>query len=219
MNSSVSFQTLIARGFACRVGFGYRPSLLVVDFINGFTDPASPMGSDVSGAIVETNRLISAARSANIPVFFSVIRYDDDRCADAGLWLSKISGLSLLSAQGNGSVIDPRLARIPEDQVIVKKYASCFFGTDFLSRLAHDGIDTIVIAGCTTSGCVRATAVDACQSGIRAIVAREAVADRQDDAHRQSLIDIDLKYGDVHTVDEIITRFGTIADRCRNNEE
>lgn len=205
-------ETLVEKGFARPVGFGRRPALLVIDFITAFTDPASPLGADVSAAIKQANRLILTARAYSLPVYFSAIRYDDPQCADAGLWLAKIGGLSILSAGTEGSRQDRRLMREPNDPIIVKKFASCFFGTDFLTRLVRDQVDTLVMAGCTTSGCVRATAVDACQYGIRPIVAGDAVADRLEAAHRQSLIDIELKYGDVLSVDRIAAALADIAN-------
>lgn len=216
MKIPTSFDSLVEKGFARRVGFGRRPAVLVIDFINGFTDPASPLGSDVTGAIEQTNRLIEAGRASAIPVFFSTIRYDDERCADAGLWLSKIVGLSVLATTGPGCDVDLRLSRQASDPIIAKKFASCFFGTDLVTRILHDGIDTLVLAGCSTSGCVRATAVDACQYGIRAIVAREAVADRLDAAHEQSLADIDLKYGDVCSVEDILAKFKEFAEPMKD---
>jgi maleamate amidohydrolase len=206
---------LSPKGFAQQIGFGLRPALLVIDFIKGFTDPTSPLGSDCSLPITQTNRLIQATRDARLPVYFSTIRYDEAQCADAGLWLRKISGLSVLSFQSNGSEQDDRLLKDLGDPVVVKKFASCFFGTSFRQLLDRDRVDTLVLAGCTTSGCVRATAVDACQHGIRAIVAREAVADRAIEAHRQSLIDIELKYGDVLSVDHVVARLATFADASK----
>jgi maleamate amidohydrolase len=202
---SAEVETLVAKGFAQPIGFGLRPALIVIDFVNGFTDPASPLGSDLSLAIEQTNRLVRGARAQTLPIYFSTIRYDDPHCADAGLWLTKVRGLSVLSADTRGSMQDGRLLREPQDPIIVKKFASCFFGTDFLTRLMRDNVDTLVIAGCAKSGCVRATAVDACQYGVRAIVAREAVADRIQVAHEQSLLDIELKYGDVLSVDQILS--------------
>ena len=216
MELTVEAKDLVEKGFAQPIGFGLRPALLVVDFINGFTDPSSPLGSDVGAAIEQTNRLIRAMRKGSLPVYFSTIRYDDPACADAGLWLAKIAGLSILSAGSTGSEQDGRLLMNPHDPIIVKKFASCFFGTDLLTRLVRDSVDTLILTGCATSGCVRATAVDACQYGIRPIVAREAVADRFEAAHHQSLIDIELKYGDVLSVDGILAALsaaGTSAQR------
>lgn len=129
------------------------------------------------------------------------------------MWLTKVSGLTVLAASTGGSEIDKRLIRDARDRVVVKKFASCFFGTDFITRLVRDNVDTIVLAGCSTSGCVRATAVDASQFGIRPIVAREAVTDRLEAAHEQSLIDIELKYGDVAGVDEIVNAFKRVSLR------
>lgn len=215
MALSPDLDTLVEKGFARPVGFGVRPALLVIDFINGFTDPSSPLGADVGPAIDQANRLILAARAHAFPIYFSTIRYDDAECLDAGLWLTKICGLSVLSATQDGCNQDRRLLREEHDAIIVKKFASCFFGTDLLTRLFRDRIDTLVLAGCATSGCVRATAVDACQFGIRAIVARDAVADRLEAAHLQSLVDIELKYGDVLRVDRIIAALAAIGKQVR----
>jgi len=110
---------------------------------------------------------------------------------------------------------DPRVARTPGDRIVVKRLASCFFGTSLADDLRRDGIDTLIIAGCTTSGCVRASAVDACQHGFRTIVAREATADRLRDAHEQSLVDIDLKYGDVLAVDAILDALASLNHEMR----
>jgi nicotinamidase-related amidase len=200
----------VEKGFARPVGFGIRPALIVIDFINGFTDSNSPLGADVSAEIGHTNRLISAARLKSIPICFSGICYTDPQCADAGIWSTKITGLSLLKSGSAATEQDSRLLRHDADRVITKKFASCFFGTGLYDLLLRDGIDTLLLAGCTTSGCVRATAVDACQYGIRPIIAKEAVADRSEAAHLQSLIDIEAKYGDVRSVDDIIRAIASI---------
>jgi ABC-type nitrate/sulfonate/bicarbonate transport system substrate-binding protein/nicotinamidase-related amidase len=202
---------LHARGFGNRVGFGSRPALIVIDFAVNFTTPDRDLGADVSAEIDQANRLIAAARHRGAPVYFSAIAYDEPDCADAGLWARKMRGLRELVAGSSEVEQDPRLDREPSDRVIQKKFASCFFATDLASELRSKGIDTLIIAGCTTSGCVRATAVDACQLGFHTIVAREAVADRLKAAHDQSLIDIDLKYGDVLSVDAILAELQRIA--------
>ncbi len=197
-------EPLVERGFAGRMGFGQRPALVIVDIVKGFTDPAAPLGAEMAGQIEATNRLIAAARAARAPTIFSTIRYDDPDLADAGVWRRKIDGLATLIDGLDGSEIDPRLDRRPGDGFLVKKFASCFFGTDLASRLITSAIDTLIVVGCTTSGCVRATVVDACQYGFRPIVVRDAVFDRLEASHRQSLIDIELKYGDVLDLDEAI---------------
>lgn len=195
---------LAERGWGARVGFGTDPALIVVDLALGFTDPTTDLGSDCEQPIVGASALVRAFRSARRPVFFSTIAYDDPDAADAGVWKKKIRGLSLLTAGSKWVEQDPRLPREPVDPIIRKRQASCFFQTDFESALRHRAIDTLVIAGVSTSGCVRATAVDGAQLGFRVIVAADAVGDRLAEAHRQSLADIDLKYGDVMTTSEII---------------
>ena len=188
------------QGLGGRVGFGSRPAIVVVDLINGFTDPGSPFGSDLSAEIEATNALTGVARELGIPVFFSTIVYDPS-LRDAGVWQHKIRANQWLVEGSAWTELDERLGRQAGETVVVKKYASCFFGTDLSSQLQTLGIDTVVIAGCTSSGCVRATAVDACSHGFRTIVVEEAVGDRDDLPHRAALFDIDSKYGDVMTLD------------------
>ncbi|MCC6008588.1 MAG: isochorismatase family protein [Rhodobacteraceae bacterium] len=200
------------RGFLGRVGFGLRPALVVIDMQNGFTDAKQPLGSDLSAQIEPINTLIDHARRVEMPVFFTVCSYDGPDFQDAGLWIRKIAGLASLESGTANVEIDERLSRRPGDALIVKKYASCFFGTDFSSRLAARGIDTLIITGCTTSGCVRATAVDACQNGLRAIVVREAVGDRDPVTHEQNLFELDAKYADVMALSDVVdalTRAGS----------
>lgn len=208
MTPADEFAGLEQRGFGRRVGFGRSPALLVVDFLQAFTDPASALGAAVDNEISAVNRLLDSAHEASVPVFFSSISYNEVDLGDAGVWLRKIGGLAALRANTPEVAQDPRLHVNAGDALIVKKYASCFFGTDLQSRLQFRRIDTLVVAGCSTSGCVRATVVDACQLGLHAIVAREAVADRSGRAHRQSLIDIEMKYGDVCSVDQVVAYFG-----------
>lgn len=198
-----------ARGFGTSVGFGSRPALLVVDFTRNFTSSETDLGADMGPQIAEANRLILAARAAGAPIYLSTIAYDDPE-AESGVWIAKIRGLRELVIGTPEVEQDPRLALVPSDRIVVKRFASCFFGTSLADDLRSQDIDTLIIAGCTTSGCVRASAVDACQHGLRTIVAREATADRIAASHEQSLIDIDLKYGDVLPVDAILEY---LADR------
>lgn len=193
-----------ARGFGQRIGFGVRPSLLVIDFICGFTDPEMPLGASLDTEIEATLELLEVARSTGVPVFFSVVSYDDETMADAGIWALKQKGVATLRTGSRAVEVDPRLGRRASETILVKRYASCFYGTDLIPQLLTRGVDTLVIAGCTTSGCVRATAVDACQTGFRPMVVREAVGDRSRAAHLQSLFDLDAKYADVVTLRETV---------------
>lgn len=203
---------MLERGFGQPVGFGMSPALLVVDFINAFTDPGGPLGAEVGPQIAATNLLIAAARRAAVPVLFSTIAYRGEQLEDAGVWALKIAGLAELRQDSPRVLPDARLDRRHDDVLLEKQYASCFFGTDLHEQLRRLRVDTLVFAGCSTSGCVRASVVDACQLGLRAVVAREAVADRSPQAHRQSLRDIEMKYGDVQPVSAILAYLGTLGD-------
>ena len=185
------------RGFGLRIGFGERPALLVIDMLKAFTDPTMMLGADLKSQIEAITSLLAAAHARSVPVIFSTVMYEDADLKDAGIWALKQKGLVTLRAGSEGVEVDPRLEMLKTDTLLVKKYASCFFGTDLVSRLLAHRVDTVILTGCTTSGCVRATAVDACQTGFRPLVVREAVGDRSVSAHEQSLFDLDAKYADV----------------------
>jgi nicotinamidase-related amidase len=199
------------RGFGLKMGFGERPALIVIDLVKAFTDAARPLGANLDAQIGATNQLLGVAHDRAIPVFFSTVRYDDRDLADAGIWVLKQKGSVTLRNDTDGSEVDARLDARSGDTVLLKKYASCFFGTDLVSRLVSRRVDTLVIAGCTTSGCVRATAVDALQNGFRPMVVEEAVGDRSQRAHEQSLFDINAKYGDVVSLNETVQYLKTIG--------
>ena len=190
------------RGFGIRIGFGERPALIVIDMVKGFTDPAMPLGADLDGQIAAQKPSLEVAHERAIPVLFSTVIYEEVDIKDAGIWALKQTGPRTLTAGSEAVKVDPRLGMRPTDILLVKKYASCFFGTDLVPRLNSRRVDTLIITGCTTSGCVRASAVDSCQNGFRPMVVREAVGDRSQLAHDQSLFDLDAKYADVVPVDE-----------------
>jgi maleamate amidohydrolase len=191
------------RGLGGAVGFGERPAIVVVDFILGFTDRSSPLSGDLEQPLTETLRLLDEARKRSVPIFFTTVEYDES-LKDAGLFLKKVPSLKWLVRGTRWVELDPRLARRPGEILLRKKYASAFFGTDFASLLVAAAVDTLIITGCTTSGCIRATAIDALQYGLRAIVPAEAVGDRAQIPHEANLFDIDAKYGDVVAVEEVL---------------
>jgi maleamate amidohydrolase len=199
-----------ARGFGRRIGFGRRPAILVVDLINAFTRPDWMLGASLDQEIASTQSLLETARLVGIPIIFSSVAYDEEDLKDAGIWALKQKGVQTLRAGTTGVELDPRLQRAPGDGWLVKKYASCFFGTDLVSRLVSSGVDTLLLAGCTTSGCIRASAVDACQNGFRPMVVRECVGDRSAAAHAQSLFDLDAKYADVVSLSESVDWLSTL---------
>ena len=192
------------RGFGGRIGFGQRPALIVVDLVNAFTDPDSPLGSRMDAEVAAARAVLDSARASRVPVFFTTLWYDGNDLQDAGVWAKKIRGLEVLRPGSRAIEVDARLERGPGEAVIMKKYASAFFGTDLVARLTSRQIDTVLIVGCSTSGCVRATAVDAIQLGFRPMVIRDAVGDRSVAAHGQALFDLDQKYADVISVNECV---------------
>lgn len=193
-----------ARGFGQRIGFGQRPALLIIDLLKAFTDPQRMLGAELGPQIEASNALLDAAHGRSVPVLFSTVSYQDQSLTDAGIWALKQKGTATLVASGDGPELDARLHVGDHDSLLAKKYASCFFGTDLVPRLVSQRVDTLIITGCTTSGCVRATAVDACQNGFRPMVVREAVGDRAKAAHDQSLFDLDAKYADVVALAETL---------------
>lgn len=200
-----------ARGFGIKIGFGERPALLVIDMLKGFTDPSMPLGANLDNQIAAQQPMLKVAHERGIPVIFSTVIYSDADLKDAGLWAIKMKGSLTLKAGTPAVEIDPRLDMAKTDSLLVKKYASCFFGTDLVSRLMNQHADTLIIVGCTTSGCVRATAVDAVQHGFRPMVVREAVGDRSQAAHDQSLFDLNAKYADVVGLDETLQYMRTVG--------
>ena len=199
------------RGFGIKIGFGERPALIIIDMLKGFTDPAMPLGANLDRQIEVQKPLLEIAHERNIPVIFSTVIYNDADIKDAGLWGIKMKGSFTLKAGTPAVEIDPRLDMRTGDSLLVKKYASCFFGTDLVPRLTNQRVDTLIITGCTTSGCVRATAVDAVQNGFRPMVVREAVGDRSAAAHDQSLFDLNAKYADVVSAEETAQYMKTVG--------
>lgn len=191
------------REFRRRVGFGDRPALLVVDLINAFTDPDSNLGSELDDVLEQTARLLDGFRAHDLPRYFTTVAYEESY-GDAGVFIEKVPALGELRLGSEAVDVDERVAPVGDERVVLKKYASAFFGTDLVTELTTDRVDTLVIAGVTTSGCVRATAVDSLQYGYRTIVPADAVGDRAAGPHEANLFDIDAKYGDVTTTDDVL---------------
>jgi maleamate amidohydrolase len=182
-------------------GGGGGPALLVIDLVNGFTDPSSPLGSDLDAVVAATRQLIDACRAKGAPIVFTTVAFDGAKSQAAAVFMAKIPSLRTLEAGSHAVQIDERLGLQPSDTLITKQFASAFFGTALSSLLAAEGCDTVLVTGATTSGCVRATAVDAVQHGYRPIVPRECVGDRAEAPHEANLFDIQQKYGDVVALD------------------
>lgn len=183
------------------LGFGHRPALLVVDFIEGFTNPASPFGGPWDDAVERTAELLRIAHRRNVPAVFTTVEFDPSD-VEENLLIRKAPAVAALARGSAWTSVDNRLPRHPSDVVVSKKHGSAFFGTDLAARLRAMQIDTLLLAGCVTSGCVRASAVDAAQCGFRPLVVREAVGDRSPLANETNLLDIEARYGDVVSIDQ-----------------
>ena len=170
----------------------------------GFTDPESPLACDLEGPVSEIHKLLEVAREAEIPIVFTTVAYREADKLTAAAFIDKVPALLTLEAGTRWAEIDPRIAPGETEPVLNKLFASGFFSTGLSSLLTAAGVDTLIITGASTSGCVRATAVDALQYGFRPVVPKEAVGDRNPEAHEANLYDIDAKYGDVVPVEETL---------------
>ncbi len=196
------------QGFAHSIGFGRVPALAIVDFVNGFTDAEQFGGGNINAAITRTVALLAAAREADMPIAFTRVVYADDG-SDAGVFARKVPSLTSLTETSEASQIVAELSPRPGEYILRKTQASAFFGTELAPWLMMRGVDTLLVAGCTTSGCVRATAVDACSHNLRPIVVTDCVGDRALGPHQASLFDLEQKYADLMTSDEVIEKIRT----------
>lgn len=187
--------------FDGRIGFGQRPALILIDFVEAYFASDSPLYADVRPALDAALTLRDAARAAGVPVIYTNVVYHPSM-KDGGRFAQKIGALSSF-VRGNPLGDWPEgLEPAADELVISKQYASCFFGTSLAATLTAGGYDSLIITGLSTSGCVRATCVDACQHGFIPIVVEEAVGDRHGDVHRANLFDMNSKYGDVVSLAE-----------------
>ena len=200
------------KGFSARSGYGTRPALLIVDFITGFTDPGTGLGGDYGAELAVTAKLLGEFRSRALPVFFTTVAYEP-HLRDAGQFVAKVPALSILIRGSDWVKVDDRIRPRPSEPVVSKKYASAFFDTRLDMELRGLGVDTVVMAGCTTSGCIRASAVDAMQHGFHTVVVRDAVGDRAQTPHEVNLFDIDAKYGDVVSSGEVLGYLRGLGER------
>ena len=198
------------KGFAMRTGYGKKPVLLIVDFINAFTDPTTPLGGDFTAEIQVTSGVLEVFRTRGLPVVFTVIAYQPD-LRDGGMWVRKISSAETLIKGTPMVEVDDRIRPRTGEYVLEKKMASAFFGTALDGYLAGLGVDTVIMAGCTTSGCIRASAIDSMSYGYHTVVVADAVGDRAEGPHEANLFDIESKYGDVVPATEVIDYLRALA--------
>ena len=189
--------------FGTKIGFGTKPALILIDFCYGCTDPDMPIGFDQDEAIANSRIVLEVARAKNIPVIYMTVGFEEGGI-DGGTFVEKIPALKSQRMGTRAVEIDERLIPHPGEPVILKKYPSAFFGTNLHSLLTTLGVDTTLLVGNSTSGCVRATAIDAISSGFRNMVLPECVADRDPEVHKHNLFDIGAKYADLVSVEEVV---------------
>lgn len=181
-----------------RLGFGRKTALIVIDLLQGYTLKGAPLfAPGVVKAVKEMPELLKLARQKKMPVIHTRVFYNPSDFIDGGVWIKKAPVLKSLVPGNKYAQFCKGVEPGKGELVITKNYASAFFGTSLAATLTAAGIDTLLITGCTTSGCIRATAVDTVQNGFRPVVVRECVGDRHDGPHEANLFDINAKYGDV----------------------
>ena len=185
-----------AGAFGGNLHFGKRPALIIVDMVMAYFDPASPLYAGIEEALESAVRLVAVARDCDVPVIFTNVEYQADG-ADGGLFYRKVPALKAFDKGSLLGAFPPTLVPLPDDIIVTKQYASAFFGTSLASTLTALGIDTAMIAGVSTSGCVRATALDALQHGFAPFVIRDACGDRHPVPHEANLFDLQAKYAEV----------------------
>ncbi len=210
-SSEATLADYAARGMRHRTGFGKRPCVLVIDFQYGMTDPECPLGSsNMDEPISVAKKVIAAARAIGAMVLFTRVSFKPD-LSDGGLFLEKVPSLGLLKEGSRWVEIDERIPPCEGDYVLTKRHSSSFIGTELQQVLQVRGVDTLISVGCSTSGCVRQTAVDANAYGFRSIVVKDAVGDRSWEQHQANLVDLDAKYADVVSSEEVMIYFENLG--------
>jgi maleamate amidohydrolase len=204
MDLSEAEQYYARIGFAARVGFGQQPALLIIDCNHGCADPSvSRIGIAMEEEIAQIRRLLDLSRLHGMPVVHTTIVYRDEQWRDGGWFVKKVPALEIMRPGSKASQIVPALAPRPGELVLERPFPSAFYGTTLHSYLTRCGVDTVIVTGNSTSGCVRATVIDAVSAGFRVIIPRQCVADRAPLSHLVNLFDMDSKYADVMDVDEV----------------
>ncbi|MSO70050.1 MAG: isochorismatase family protein [Alphaproteobacteria bacterium] len=200
---SAELEVYQRQSFGRTLGLGRLAGLLVVDFVNGFNDPALFGGGNIGPAIERTVDLLASCRRMNLPIAFTRIVFEADG-SDHNLFVAKVPALGQLTEPAVCSQIVPQLRPRPGELVVRKRLPSAFFGTDLAAWFTARGVDTLLIVGCTTSGCVRASVLDALCHGFRPIVITDCVGDRAIAPHDANLFDLGQKYADLLSRDAVM---------------
>jgi len=203
MSRPVDLTANYAGAFDGRLAFGKRPAVIVVDMVDAYLVPGSPLYAGIETALESAIRITAAARACGVPVIFTNVEYTPGG-ADGGVFFRKVPALRCFERGNPLAAFPARLAPQDRDLVITKRYASAFFGTHLAAALTASDIDTLVICGTSTSGCIRATALDACQHGFIPFVVRDACGDRHPAPHEANLFDLQAKYAEVVGEAEVV---------------
>ena len=191
------------QGFGNSSGMGQRPALLIIDFVNSFANPEQFGGGNIGDAIDNTRRLLAEARALGLPIAYTRVVYADDG-SDAGVFTLKAPGLTQLTEEAYGGQIVEQLEPRDGEYIVRKTQPSAFFGTHLTAWFVGKGVDTVIVTGCTTSGCVRASVIDSMSYNFRTVVATDCVGDRALAPHEANLFDMEQKYADLMTSSEIV---------------
>ena len=195
-NETTNLSANYAGAFDGHLPFGKRPALIIIDVVMAYFEKDSPLYAGVEEVLASNERLLDAARAARIPVIFTNVVFQAGG-VDGGLFYRKVPALKCFDAGSPLGAFPPTLQPVAGELVISKQYASAFFGTSLASTLTALGVDTVLLTGLSTSGCVRATALDALQYGYAPFVVRDACGDRHSAPHEANLFDLQAKYAEV----------------------
>lgn len=199
-------------GFGAGLGYGANPALLIIDFVMAYLDRASPLYAGIEAALAANERLLTGARAAGVPVFWTNVAYRPDGL-DGGHFYRKLPALKVFTRGNPLGAFPPSLQPRDDEVVITKQYPSAFFGTPLAATLNAMGIDCCIVTGLSTSGCVRASALDALQNGFVPIVVEDACGDRDRRVHEANIFDLGAKYADIVQSEDVLGYFRTLAER------
>jgi maleamate amidohydrolase len=207
-NDQIDLSANYSNAFDGHLPFGKRPALIIIDVVMAYFDKASPLYAGVEDALASNERVLVAARKAGIPIIFTNVEYSPGG-AEGGVFYRKVPALKLFERGSPMGAFPPSLQPQEGEVVLTKHYASAFFGTSLTSLLSSQGIDTLLITGLSTSGCVRATTLDACQSGFLPFVIRDACGDRHAAPHEANLFDLQAKYAEVISEEQALAHLSS----------
>ncbi len=203
------YKDYAAAGFGNSLIPGKNPALIIIDFVDAYLNPDSPLYAGVESALKSTQKILESARTANFPIIFTNVEFTPGG-GDGGIFFKKVGALKCFEKGSPLGAFPENVAPKDNEITVTKQYASAFFGTSLASTLTAAGVDTLLITGVSTSGCVRATTVDAVQHGFIPLVIRDAVGDRDERPHEANLFDMQAKYAEVISQDDALKYISTV---------